>query len=530
MSSDLLAYLSGRLPLGIKLLPLVGGTFTFVWWVIWRGTGFWRRHRFFRILWQGWVVIITLYIVAWRIFPPPPIPIRVVVVAERPDSDSPPHWRARGLADAIERRLAASRKPFTIQSPEFIPVLTRAGSTTERLDSLALQMEVRWQVQIVPSGETSTVGRHTVLIKRRRGDAFKTAAEIDAVGSLFVGDAIRVAEEVSRRLGDSSPLERWPGKPPNLPDVQFAALYTAVEHCEAGQFDSAAAILTDLIDEHPRWAAPRLELARTLLSHQPGLGGDRIKAALLKVLELEPDNAEAYILLGRLFLEFRGWNEAESAFKLAYHHNPDDPRVFYYLSRLNDQRFHDLPWDGEPELLERALTLASGYEAARAALAAWFREQLQYQPSYDLLTIGLALDPVSVSMKLAMSATLLKLTRNEEALEQCRQVLELRPGHPGALYNMGITLIWLERYDEAIAALDSSYRSGGTVDNLYYLGIAYQRKRDFREAMRQFKRRVAYYQGADDRAAVSARERVKKLRKWIAKEDSLAGIEGEGID
>ncbi|MBT3234096.1 MAG: hypothetical protein HN356_14955, partial [Calditrichaeota bacterium] len=72
-----------------------------------------------------------------------------------------------------------------------------------------------------------------------------------------------------------------------------------------------------------------------------------------------------------------------------------------------------------------------------------------------------------------------------------------------------------------IAVLDSSYRNGGTVDNLYYMGVAYQRNGEWELAEKYFQQRFALPTGLEDRVAVSARERVKILRGWIASRDSL---------
>jgi len=195
------------------------------------------------------------------------------------------------------------------------------------------------------------------------------------------------------------------------------------------------------------------------------------------------------------------------------------------LSRLSDKRLENLPWKSKRLLLDRALQLTPAYEAASLSLANYYVSVLDRRLALENLEKAQAVNPASVPILLSRSGAFVELRKNEEAIELCERILELEPGHPGALYNMGIALVWMEKFDEGIAVHDSSYRNGGTVDNLYYMGVAYQRKGDWEQAEKYFQKRFALPTGLEDRVAVSARERVKILRGWIAERDSLEAID-----
>ncbi len=523
MTGDLIAYLSGNIPGGIYLLLVGIFAFALIWWLIWWGTKFWSIDRFFKILALGWLVIIGIYFIAWKSSHPAPLPIRVVVAAD----DSPSalgNWRLTGLVDIIERRLSASPEHFVLQHKSFTPLLTRYGYSEDRIDSLAYILKARWLITVIPHDSSVDQGM-SIKVKRRTDSGFELLKELSSNGSRFSLEAARTAGQVLRMLGDDAPPSGRFGLPPDLPDEAFTDLYTAMILRETQAYDTAAIVLTALTEAYPEWHRPYQELAVTLLGYNSSYLKEAIHNVLITALELEPSDPESYILLGSYFLRFRDWIEAESALKLALNLTVDDPRVFYYLSRLWRGRLKDLPYGDKDELKYHTLKLAPGYETARLALAESYREQLDRHTSLAVLGEGLALDPQSVPLLLAKAANLVEMEHNDDAVATCEKILALRPGHTSALYNLGITRIYQGLYDEAIALLDSSYRNGGTVENLYYIGVAYQRKRDWRNALHYFQMRMVRPQNANDPVSISARERIQNLQRWIAEEDSLEGGE-----
>jgi len=81
-------------------------------------------------------------------------------------------------------------------------------------------------------------------------------------------------------------------------------------------------------------------------------------------------------------------------------------------------------------------------------------------------------------------------------------------------------MLWEREFDRALSMFDSSLNNRGTVDNYYYKGVTYQEMGEWESAIIEFQRRFANPINAEDKAAISARERIKTLKYWIAQRDS----------
>ena len=539
MIRELITYLSGNVTGGIILLPIAIVVFTIIWGGVCLGTRFWGPNRFFSILVLGYVIIIGSYGVIWKRSHPSPIPTRVLVAAVRPLSTLcgrqhsvtrrgvTAEWKLRGIVDVIERRLIASPKHFVPQRPNYTTVLNRHRLHSESwIDSLAVQLRVKWLITVSP-GDNEDRGGISVRIKSNSGKHVKVVQELAVSDGHFATETAQISGAITRRLGDNSPPLGIYGLPPNnIPDEAYTVLYRAITLREADSRDSAIAIFDSLGKTYPAWSRPLQEKALTYLNHHTFYHKADILNSLLAAIDLDSSDPENYILLGTMFLHFRDWNEAEAALKLAYNLTSDDPRVFFYLSRLHRKRLKDLPWLSRRDLNTHAINLAPGYEPARLALAQYYREEWNRIKSVKLLDEGLEIDTESVPLLMAKAAHLIERKFSDRAIPICEKILELKPGHPDALYNLAISYIYLDELDTALVLLDSSYASGGPVDALYYKGVIYQQKHDYRKAIDFFQERMIRFDKPDDVVSISARERIQMLKRWIAIEDSSDNVEG----
>lgn len=520
MTPDFLDYISGRMPLGILILPIVGLFFTFVWWTVWRGTGFWNRTQFWRVLAIGWALCVSAYSAVWSIYHPLPIPIRVIVNFGDPGEKVPGAW-AEGVADAIRARLAAAPLAFVIQDLETAPAAFETGSK-DSLDRLAALMLVKYLVAVTQDSPAAGL-RPTVRIALRgwsRG-RYRPVADWTSPDVSLSALAVWAGDQVLVKLGGKKLLERTSRAVHRTSeDSALARHYLSYSLRRQGQTELAAAFFSAEAAADSEWSAPRIELARTWLMAGPGLHEMGIRTALLEAARIDRKNPEVFLLLGRHFLEFRDWDEAESALKLAYYYNPDDPRVAFYLSRLMDNRLADITPKTGRGLAERALQLAPGYEAARLALIDRLRGTNDRRQAVKVVEAGLRITPHSRRLLLTASAIYLEMREYARAEVLCQRLLAEDPANPEALYNLGLCHLWLKRYDEAVAVFDSSHKCGGTVENLYYIGVTYQFKGDYPLAIEWFQKRFAAMQSLTDQGAATSRERIKMLRDWIL-EDSL---------
>ncbi len=524
MNGDMFTYLSGWIPLGLWIIPLIGGTFTAFWMTVWFGTKFWDRRHFWRILIRGWALLLGIYLIAWIANPPPPIPIRVVVSSSCHLADSIQSWHIKGLSEFTKDRVLSSQKAFVVLTGDYCPVLGMEQKTDRANFEGAIQAKASWVVHFKPEE-----GAVSVRVMKRSGSSFIQKGKFSTAGSTFRNSARDIVESVGKLLDDKRDKENVFKLDILQPDSVLTAFFNALVVRDSGDLETADAMLYTLNRDNPNWLLLRRELARTQLMYHPSLYKNQIVSALLDISRQSPGDAEIFRLLGWAYLEDHKWEKAESALKLANNLNSDDPRTYYYLSRLSDERLENLPWKSKRKLLERALQLAPAYESASLSLAKYFVGMLERRMAFEILEEAQSVNPASVPILLTRSAALVELRRNQEAIDICNQILKLEPGHPGALYNMGIALVWMEKYDEGIAVLDSSYRNGGTVDNLYYIGVANQRKGDWEKAEKYFQKRATLPVDSDDRVAVSARERVKILRGWIAERDNATAIDTTNV-
>lgn len=513
MISDQIAYLSGKIPGGIWLVPILGIIFTLIWFTVWKGTGFWSRKHYHRLLWRGWLILIILYSIAWSINRPPPIPIRIIVSADLSDTNNDNAWQVRGIADLVEQRLRISPKSFTLINEEFCPVLKGISGNSARLDSLAHLMKVQWLIVAMPPGDKSAGSFGKIRIQKHKGKGYSERASITAAGESFIASSLKSADETARALGDEPLGDDWQFGMVQPTEDQLSELYRAFLLRDNGQFDLATSVFATLKSSNPKWQRPYLELASTWLLHMSTGHADSIRQVLFDGLDVDSHNPEMYPLLGRYFLEYSNWQEAESALKIAYNYDSGDPRTFFYLSRLTNSRLSELPMKSKKELLEWAINLAPGYEAARIAMVRGNLFKFEYREALNLLNEGLVINPNSTLLLLSLSATNLELGRKEVAAQACRKILSIEPENSDAYYNLGIALVSMDKYDEAISMFERSLTLGGSQNNLYYIGIAYERKGDFKKAIESYRRRLSDYHSTDDRTAEAARERIKTIEK-----------------
>jgi len=517
MIPDLLDYASGRVPYGIWLLVAGLISFSFIWWFAWRTTGFWNTTRFWRVLGIGWALAFSLYVLYWSILKPPPIPHRVVVLAGEPGETSPGAW-AEAVAATIRSRLISASEELTVLDAETAPSIYRAKNFSE-IETYAVRNRVGTILQVVQDEADSEASRLRLVYRKYNLGKYPVQSETK-YSEVRIRNAMLWGGRQAEAIFELKPVTRdWLNAPESVTDSMLVLHYLNFSIRRRGDYELAAAFFSSeaLADSH--WSAPRLELAKTRLASQPDIYQYEILTLLLDAARLDRENPEVYILLGCSFLKSRDWEEAESSLKLALNYAPDDPQVFYYLSRLLPARLEEV-WIKRPEqLLRRALQLAPGYEAARVALISHYRNLQPINEAINVANEGLKVDPQSIRVLLATTAVEVERQQYIDAEVHLKSILQQDPTQPEALYNYGLCRFWQKDYNGAIAAFDSSYAHGGTVDNLFYIGKVYQDKGDYPTAIEWYQKRFAKMKDKNDIGAQSAREKIHQLR-YLMDQDS----------
>lgn len=187
-------------------------------------------------------------------------------------------------------------------------------------------------------------------------------------------------------------------------------------------------------------------------------------SATRKALELDPQLADAHVLLAETLDEEWRWPEAEAEF-------------------------------------ERAIELSPSDAGAHAAFAHWFLCQGRTAEALSWARRAQELDPLALT-GIQISWILFQARRYDESIRELRTVLAVEPESPQALWFLGFALLGAEQYDEAIRILERaasvSHRSPGV---LGLLVRAYARAGRRPEALRvldelQRRRKAGYVPAA----------------------------------
>ena len=202
-------------------------------------------------------------------------------------------------------------------------------------------------------------------------------------------------------------------------------------------------------------ASAHSELATVFMGAPPETERAKVVNAARKALELDPELAEAHVLLASMHQEQWQWNEAESEFRRALQINPNDA-------------------------------------AAHNGLARWLLSHGRADEALTWAQRGRELDPVAVSGT-NIGWILFSARRYEEAKQELRSVVAVRPDDTGALWDLGFVLIANRQAEEAIPYLEKALsvtgRSPGVIGVLIRAYAHAGRRADALRLLEQLKKR-----------------------------------------
>jgi TolB-like protein/tetratricopeptide (TPR) repeat protein len=197
-----------------------------------------------------------------------------------------------------------------------------------------------------------------------------------------------------------------------------------------GDIDESIADFEDAIKQDPTFAPAYVGLANAhsalasvFIGAPPELERAKVVSAARKALELDPELAEAHTMLAVMQQEQWHWTEAETEFKRTLELNPSNATAHNGLAR----------WLVCHGRIEEALQ--------------WVRR-------------GRELDPVAVSGT-EVAWILFQSRRYDEAMQELRSVLAVRPDDSAALWFLGFVLIANNQPNEAIPVLEKTFSVSG---------------------------------------------------------------------
>jgi len=214
-------------------------------------------------------------------------------------------------------------------------------------------------------------------------------------------------------------------------DSLSAALNLAVLRYDRGERDRAMKEFDHFIDVYNERGGSDLS-ARDLVAvatavqylgvNDPQLFKDALKA-FDRAIGLDPDDAEAKVRLGELFLEKYNFEEAQKTFEEVLAVNPSNPRALLGAARR-------LEADGQPgadSLVRRALAVNPDYVDARTFRAELLIDLEDYAGAQQEVDRALKINP-NAERALAVAAAIKFLTHDQAGYEALRQrALALNP-------------------------------------------------------------------------------------------------------
>ncbi len=194
-------------------------------------------------------------------------------------------------------------------------------------------------------------------------------------------------------------------------------------------------------------AGAHADLSTVIMGGDPHRERPKVVSAVRRALELDPNLAEAHLLLGRMAQEQWHWAEAETEYRRALESGPNDSDAYVGLAR----------W-----------LLCQGRIDEAVASAQRARELDSFgSATWDLAWI------------------LFQSRRYDEAVRESHSLLAVRPNDAGALWMLGFTLVLKGQPNEAIPLLEKAAaladRSSGFLD---VLAAAYARAGRANDALR----------------------------------------------
>jgi TolB-like protein/Tfp pilus assembly protein PilF len=165
-------------------------------------------------------------------------------------------------------------------------------------------------------------------------------------------------------------------------------------------------------------AAVQFHLGTVFFGNPAADARPKVIDAARKALELDPELAEARVLLGNALRADWHWSEAEAEYR-------------------------------------RAIELSPSDAGAHAGLAFWLMCQGRGEEAVAWARRAQELDPLALNSG-EISGILFFSRRYDEAIRESRRDLTTNPDDPWALWNLGFALIGAEQFDEAIRTLEKA--------------------------------------------------------------------------
>jgi tetratricopeptide (TPR) repeat protein len=238
---------------------------------------------------------------------------------------------------------------------------------------------------------------------------------------------------------------------------------------------------------------------------------------LIRIGRKNPNNLRVNLTLADAFILEEKYDLAEVALKNAFAEDPDNAEIYFLFSFLDPSRYRDLFFKGIRDVLEKALALDPMYEAAVIRYIRQIGEENVSQSRYffdksaEYAKAFLHIKPSSYLVWNELAGMYSTGKEYENALYAIGRALKVKPDDESVLFNAGIIYYRLDRLDEAFRYFSQAIEKYNTLDAYLYRGMIHFKKKEYKEAVLDFRYRIVHKRSDDDYYYIQAAKGLNKV-------------------
>jgi tetratricopeptide (TPR) repeat protein/tRNA A-37 threonylcarbamoyl transferase component Bud32 len=379
-----------------------------------------------------------------------------------------------GLADAVVRRLARLTQTHPLQ------VTPQVGGPTGVADSVTAARRLLGASRVMQM-KTADGQQWTLTMADERPDTVPDSLDLESGDDGIFDLEERAVLWAVRTLGlEPTPVEReallFRGTvSPGARTAYLRGRGVLVGGSDAAESDEGIAAFESAIADDPNYAASYAGLgmvwrAKYLRSHDPA-AGENARRACADAIDRQPGLSEGYTCLGLLEAADKRFELAAASFARAIEADPTDDDAIVGLGRAQE----DLHLPAEAERVYRsAIDQRPNYFGPRVWAANFYRRQNRYEDAGRALSEAVRLVPDNARLRAALAVPLMYVGRYEEAIAAARAAVEIEPTEQ-ALLAWGMTLYRMRKFPAAAEMIERATLIGrpqptvlGSLARAYY--------------------------------------------------------------
>lgn len=219
-------------------------------------------------------------------------------------------------------------------------------------------------------------------------------------------------------------------------------------------------------------------------------------------------------MFGLLYVLQERWNKAEEAFRMACKKSPNDPFLYFYLSRLHPSRSGALGFKNKESLLKKTLQINPAMVWAYLALGEIYCEKQHYHEAEDNYSQLLKITPNSLDGLLALGKLYSLQNKMTEMVQVYEKIMHIAPHLPDSYYNLGIIAYHYNKIDQAMKFFKKATTLGEHVDAAFYRAIIFEQQGEVDSAIACYQKTLRLHQGLSDDYREDARKNLLNLIQY----------------